>query len=725
MIKITDRYIKIDSVNNSLILTPTSDENGNANNGFLQLVYYGKRLRDFDNYAILGEGRADYWSFASNDEYSVVPTVFASSGDNSGREAFVRITKDGVFTNHFDFVGAELIDGFCSPFPTARSKGETVRLTFVDKVSGATVYQYYTVFADSDIIACHGEIVNTSNGEIFVNSLASLMLDFVGDRADVVTYDGRWGAERHRHETAVTAGKFSIESRNGISSSMHNPFFMAKVGNKMLGFNLVYSGNHRESVEVTEYSRVRIVTGFNDYALSYRLGKGESFVSPEAIFVCEESEAEITTQMHEFSLNHIVSPVFARKERPILINNWEGTYFTFTGEKILDIAKRASECGIEMMVLDDGWFGKRDNDRSGLGDWYDNTEKTGGLKKLADGVKALGMKFGLWVEPEMISVDSDLYRAHPEYAQAIPGVTPTERRWQLCLDMVNPEVCDYVAETLIKLFKEVGVDYVKWDHNRSMCDVYSSTLKDQSEYFYRYYVGQCSVLKRITEACPNVLFESCASGGSRYDLGMQYFMPQNWASDNTYAYDRLFIQEGTLAGYPQSSMGAHVNAHGYSLETRFNVAAVGAFGYEFDITKSTDEELAVIRKQVEFYKKHRMLLQYGSYYRIGESLTKSNVGGWMVVSPDKSEAIAVVVEKENIHLIKHKRYAFTGLDDDALYEVTAREQANVEETLHFTAYGDALNSGCLYLGNLYHTEKDKRQYPNSLSTRMLYFKKIN
>lgn len=725
MIKITERYIKIDSVGNSLILAKSIDETTSANNEFLQLLYYGKKLNDHDDYGIFGEGRADHYNGTSNDEYPIVPTVFTSSGDNSGREQYARISYDGIFTNHFVFAGAERVDGFDSPLPTARNKGETVKLSFVDKVSGATVNQYYTVFSDSDVIAVHSEVVNTADKEIFVLGLASLQLDFSADRAEVVTFDGRWGAERCRHETEVVAGKLSIESRNGVSSPMHNPFFMAKVGSKTMGFNLIYSGNHRETVEVTAYKRVRIVTGMNDYALSYRLDKGEKLVSPEAIFVCKDTEAEITAQMHGFALNHIVSPVFAYKERPVLINNWEGTYFTFTGEKILDIAKKAAACGIEMMVLDDGWFGKRDDDKTGLGDWFDNEKKTGGLKKLADGVKALGMKFGLWVEPEMISKNSDLYRAHPEYAQAIPGVEPTERRWQLCLDMANPKVCDYIAETLIRLFKEVGVDYVKWDNNRSMCDVYSSTLSNQSEYFYRYYVGQYSVLRRITEACPEVLFESCASGGSRYDLGMMYFMAQNWASDNTYAFDRLSIQEGTLAGYPQSSMGAHVNAHGYSLETRFNVAAIGAFGYEFDITKSTDEELEVIKNQVAFYKQHRKLLQYGNYLRIGESVTKSDIGGWMVISDDKSEAIAVLIEKERTHMLYHPRFTFTGLDENALYKVTARKQANVEKTLEFTAYGDALCSDGLYLGNFYHTEKDKKQYPNTFSSRMFYFKKLN
>jgi alpha-galactosidase len=582
------------------------------------------------------------------------------------------------------------------------------------------------VFDDSDVIATHSEFVNTSDSVIYVNKLSSLQLDFVGNKADVVSFDGTWGYERYRHKTTLTAGRFEIDAKLGISSANHNPFFMAKLGDKVIGFNLVWSGNHKEVVEISPYDRVRIITGMNDHLFNYKLEVGETLVAPEAIFVCEKAEDELTLQMHKFSLNHIVNPDFAYKPRPALINNWEGTYFNFTGEKILAMAERASKCGIELFVLDDGWFGKRDDDKSGLGDWYDNVKKTGGLKKLADGVKAYGMQFGLWVEPEMICKDSDLYRAHPEFAQEIPGVDPLERRWQLCVDMANPAVCDYLADTLIKLFKEVDVDYVKWDHNRAMSDVYSHALDNQGEYFYKYYVGQYSVLRRIVEACPNVLFESCASGGCRYDLGMQYFMPQNWGSDNTNARDRLYIQEGTLTAYPQSSMGAHVAAHSYCLETKFNVASIGAFGYEFDITKSTKKELATIKKQVEFYKKHRMLLQYGDYYKLGEGVTKSPLGGWITVASDKSEAIAVVFDKREHGSSGHPRFTFKGLDDNALYKVSMRRQSNVcdKMTFEFTAYGDILNNGAIDLENFFWWEDDKKDYPRAFGSRMFYIKKV-
>lgn len=723
MIKISDKYVKIDSVKNTLLLEKYD--------GRLYLLYCGKKLRDHDDYSCFAREERDK-RFASNDDYTNIPTVFSANGESANKEAFVIITKeDGSFISRFELKGVEIVDGFTSPLPTARNKGQTVRFEFIDLVSGATVYQYYTVFDDSDCIAVHAEVVNTTGETIYVKRLNSCQLDFVANKADVVTYDGTWYFERARHETELTAGRFEIDSKLGISSPTHNPFFMAKVNGNVLGFNLVWSGNHREAVEVSPYDRVRITTGLNDYGLNYKLLDGETFVSPEAVFVVESTEGDVSREMHKFSLNHIVSPNFAYKPRPILINNWEGTYFDFTGDKIYDIARRAKDCGIEMLVLDDGWFGARNNDRAGLGDWIDNIPKTGGLKNLADKIHALGMKFGLWVEPEMIQVDSDLYRAHPEYAMTINGVKPIERRHQLCVDMCNPDLRKYLTETLIKLFKEVGVDYVKWDHNRSMSDVYSASLDYQGNYFYDYYVNQYKMLSDITTELPNVLFESCASGGARYDLGMQYFMPQNWASDNTNAFARLSIQEGTLAGYPASSMGAHVsNGHtlpAVSWESRFNVSAVGAFGYEFDITKATKKELDVIKKQVAYFKKHRDVLQYGEYYPSGEGLNKSDVGGWTFVSQDKKEAIAVIIDKKRNNYSKSSRFTFNGLNPDYLYKVEMRPQSNLDKNavISFTAYGDALSSGCLDIGDdISWHEKDKHEYHSVFGSRMFYIKKI-
>lgn len=719
MIKITDKYLKIDTATTSMVLEITRN--------LPQLLYYGKKLRDADDYCcFLPSYRGK--PLGSNSDADNDISVISSNGQGNQKECFAIIKKDGVFTNRFTLTNCEITDGFNSPLPTARNKGQTVCLTYIEKVSGATLKQYYTVFDGSDVIAAHSEIINTSAAVVKVNRLMSLQLDFLADRAEISSFDGQWLFERTRHDTVLTAGRYENSSVVGISSSEHNPFIAVKVNGLCLGFNLIWSGNHKELVEVSPYGRVRILTGMNDYALEYPLEPSQRLVSPEAIVVCADSEEKMTTALHKFSLDHIISPAFAYKDRPVLINNWEGTYFNFTGDKIYEMAKKASECGIEMFVLDDGWFGARDNDLCGLGDWFDNVKKTGGLKNLANKIKSLGMKFGLWVEPEMICRDSDLFRMHPEYAQIIPGVEPLERRHQLCIDLCNDEVVDYLADTLIALFKDVGVDYVKWDHNRSMSDVFSSKLKDQGRYFYDYYKNQTELLRRITEACPNVLFESCASGGCRYDLGMQYFMPQNWGSDNTNAYSRLFIQEGTLTAYPQSTMGSHVAAihsvPSVHLESRFNVASVGAFGYELDITKMSEEELSTVCEQVKYYKQHRHLLQYGNYYRLGQSLLSADIGGWMVVSDDKNEAIATVVSKNEGGGMSPQFVSFKGLDKETLYEVTSRKQTNYDNEIKFKAYGDALMNGCLDFGVLPRNEKNSLDYSARFSSRMFFVKKV-
>ncbi len=718
MIKITEKLLKIDTLNTSLIVDIKRE--------VPQLLYYGKKLRDREDYSFFcGSIRGK--RMASQCDNNMAPCIMSSNGECNQKESFAQVVKDGIFTNRFKLKEVCTVDSFDSPLATARNKGEIVRLSYKDAVSGATLNQYYTTFDDSDVIAAHSEIVNTADGEIVVDRLMSVQLDFIADRAAVSSFDGQWAYERRRHDTELVSGRYENASTSGISSSEHNPFIIATVNGGKYAMNLIWSGNHKELVEVSPYGRVRILAGMNDYGLRYPLKSGEVLVSPEAIMVYCDNEDEITHQMHKFSLDHIISPNFAYKDRPVLINNWEGTEFDFTGDKIYDIAEQASRCGIEMMVLDDGWFGARNGDNCALGDWYDNVSKTGGLKKLADRVKALGMKFGLWVEPEMISINSDLYRAHPEYAQAIPGVTPVQRRNQLCIDLCNDEVVDYLADTLIELFKHIGVDYVKWDHNRSMSDIYSHKLADQGKYFYDYYKNQVKLLTRITEACPNILFESCASGGSRYDLGIQYFMPQNWASDNTTAYDRLFIQEGTLFAYPQSSMGAHVAENNLipmsSLESRFNVAAVGAFGYELDITTCPEEELAIITDQVAYYKEHRHLLQFGNYVRIN-SIFNSDIGGWMVVSDDKSEAMATVVSKTEGSGLTKQFISFKGLDPDALYKVTSRPQVNYDIDIEFEAYGDALMNGNFDLNVLHRCEKDSKRFSARFASRMLYIKKI-
>lgn len=720
MIKIWNNYVKIDSLNSSLIIMKKGR--------FAENIYYGKKLNDSEDYSFLDtHGNQGY--FNNMDDMVNIPVMLSSTGDLSNKESFVEFFgKNDIFINRFEYLGAEIVSDVSSPFVLPRKMGETVKLSFKDIISGVMVYQYFTCYNDSNMISAHSEIINLSDEKIKLKRLFSVELSFFGKEAEITTFDGSWLRERTEHNVILKSGVFTNDSKLGSSSCMHNPFIMVKADDGIIATNILYSGNHKEVVEVSPFGQIKILAGINDYGSSFIINSGKKIVMPEVIFAKEYSRENVTNTFHNFILNHIVNPKFAYADRPVLINNWEGTFFDFDGDKIYSIASKAKQAGIEMMVLDDGWFGRRNDDTSSLGDWKDNTVKTGGLKNLSRRIKSLGMKFGLWVEPEMISPDSDIYRKHPEYAMQIPGVEPIERRSQLMIDLVNPDVLNYVANSIISVLKEAEVDYVKWDHNRSMSDVYSSSLDNMGEYYYRYYMAQVSLLKRVTEALPDVLFESCSSGGCRYDLGMMYFMPQNWASDNTNAYDRLFIQQGTLVCYPQSSMGAHVakphSSPFVDLESRFNVASIGAFGYEFDITKATDEDMDIIKNQVEFYKRYRHTLQYGRYYCLGD-LVNDDYGGWIVVGENKDIAVATIIDKRTTKPFDYLRYGFKGLDDNSLYKVSMRSQSGAKPFDSFTAYGDVLTSGKIDFGHIHFDKTDDGMYRDILDSRMIVFEKIN
>lgn len=423
-------------------------------------------------------------------------------------------------------------------------------------------------------------------------------------------------------------------------------------------------------------------------------------------------------------------PEFANKPRPILLNNWEATYFNFDLEKLTELLQKAKAAGIELFVLDDGWFGCRNDDSSSLGDWLiENPKVRGGIAGFSTLVKAAGLKFGIWMEPEMVSENSELFRAHPEYAMANHR-PPVARRNQLMLDLTNSEVCDYVVRAVSGVIERYGVDYIKWDYNRNMTDMYGRGIENQGEYFHRYICGLYGILSKIRSTYPGVLFESCASGGNRYDLGMLYFMPQIWASDNTDAFDRLFIQEGTLYGYPQNSMGAHVSAcpnhqtgNSTSIENRFNVAALGLLGYELDLSKLSEKEFSAVKEQVDYYKARRTLVQRGNYYRL-DSAFKGNYAGAIIVSEDKSEALAFVAVQRKITGVLGYRFFLKGLDGNKKYRVEVRKQCDVEKSIIFTACGNALMSGSVFFGDLFD-ENSRSENSASLASRLVYLKEID
>ncbi|MBP5466351.1 MAG: alpha-galactosidase, partial [Clostridia bacterium] len=504
----------------------------------------GKKIKDGD-YSIFPQ-RDRNWGWESEGFTSIA----SFSGDNTRTErSFMFKDESGLFIYRGYYVGSEIIGGhyFTDDMPYTRNKEKTLKITYKCENNEIYVNQYISVFSDSDVFSFSNEIVNLSDKTLFVDRIMSMQLDFIANKASVMTFDGSWARERKKHVSEVNAGTFLIDAKEGYSSSKHNPFFIADINNNgYLAVNLLWSGNHKEVIDINENNRLRVLAGINDYNFSYKLEKGKTLRSPEAIAVMEKNLDDITSEMHSFVLNHVIPERFNGMERPTLVNNWEGTYFDFTPEKLLAIADKASEVGLDMFVLDDGWFGKRINDKAGLGDWYDNVEKTCDLRKFKEELKKRNLKFGLWIEPEMINPDSDLYRAHPEYVMQIPGVQPLFKRSQLVLDYANREVCDYIVNAIGKILDEVHPDYIKWDNNRFMTDVYSSVLSYQGGYYYDYTLGYYYVAKRLTERYPEILFEGCASGGNRFDLGVAFYMPQSWCSDNADAKSRTFIQEGTL-----------------------------------------------------------------------------------------------------------------------------------------------------------------------------------
>jgi alpha-galactosidase len=488
------------------------------------------------------------------------------------------------------------------------------------------------------------------------------------------------------------------DSKSGVSSADHNPcIFLTKENGETIGMNLIYSSNHRELVETSPYGKVRVLTGINPATFSWVLAPQDRFQTPEAILTYSPDALNGASQnFHHFINNHIIRGPWKFRERPVLINNWEATYFKFTEDKLINLAKESANLGIELFVLDDGWFGLRNDDTTSLGDWTVNPKKLpSGLENLSLEVHRLGMMFGLWVEPEMVSIESQLYKKHPDWMIAIPGRRPSVGRNQYILDLTRPDVRDYLFKQLSDVWHFANVNYIKWDMNRVFSDMYSTNreMKDHGEFFHRYILGLYELLEKLTAAFPNVLFESCASGGNRFDLGMLCYMPQTWTSDNTDALSRLYIQEGTSCGYPLSTMGSHVSdspnhqtLRRTDLESRFNIAAFGVLGYELDVTKLKGQQKDAIKAQIAFYKAHRALLQYGTFTRVKLANSTSNQVVWAVASQDKSELLVLFAQKLNPSNPGSDKLRIEAVDLNAVYEVFPRQQR-----IDLKMFGNLLN----------------------------------
>ena len=635
MITEKDGVFKLDTENTSYVLRITD-------RGHPEHIYYGRRLPDADADALALKNTIMLGTTVAYDKddpaYSLDTLLLEYSGVGKGdfRHCPIEIIMpDGSFVTDFVFEKSEIIAGGAKndgALPTPSGAESTLLITLVDKkYSDISLLLEYSVFPECDVIARRTTLVNRTGEPIFIRKLMSFMLDLPTSDYELITLDGGWIKEAHITSRPLTVGIYVNDSTTGDSSNKHNPAFLLKSREateehgEVIGFNLMYSGNHYSATEVGTHGTTRVMSGINPHCFLWKLGSGESFDTPVAVMSYSLGGTNgMSHGMHDFVNSHVIPERWRYSERPVVINNWEATFFNFNRRKLLALARRAKRLGVEMFVLDDGWFGGRSDDTRGLGDWTENRKKLGGsLASLSSKIHKMGMRFGLWFEPECVNEDSDLYRAHPDWAITVPGRSPSYGRNQLVLDLTRADVRDYIVNSVDRVLCEANIDYVKWGYNRHISDAFSRELKNQGEFYHRYTLGLYDVLRRIfLEKHPDILFESCSSGGNRFDLGMLSYSPQIWTSDDSDAGERMNIQRGVYLFYPQSTVSAHVSMtpnqqtlRSVPLSTRFNVAAFGALGYELDFGELTPDELKQISEQIAFYKEHRRTLQYGRLYR--------------------------------------------------------------------------------------------------------------
>ncbi|MDO5519637.1 MAG: alpha-galactosidase [bacterium] len=600
--------------------------------------------------------------------------------------------------------GKPKINGLPSTYAKEEDKVSTLIITLEDQYADYEADLIYSVFPSYNVITRRIRYRNTGKGNqpIKLHRALSFSLDFDQDNYELLQLSGAWSREKTVYKRPLVPGIQEIDSKRGISSAVQNPF-LALLGEtasedmgEVYGFNLVYSGNFAGTVEVDPNHRTRVAMGINPFQFGWELVPGQEFETPEAVLVySDQGLGEMSRTYHKFYRERLCRGSYQFKERPILINNWEATYFQFTEEKLLEIAKAGKELGMELFVLDDGWFGHRDLDDSSLGDWMvDYRKLPNGLSALADKIDTLGMGFGLWFEPEMISIDSKLYESHPDWCIHVPERAPQStmhQRNQLILDLSRQDVCEYVIRAVSSILASSKISYVKWDMNRSMTDCGSISLnkRNQREFSHRYMLGLYYILETITSNFPNVLFESCCSGGGRFDPGMLYYMPQTWTSDDTDAVERIKIQYGTSLVYPPVTMSCHVSAcpnHQVgrltSLKTRGDVAMCGNFGYELDATKFTEEEKQQVKAQVVFYKEIRPVIQFGELYRLKSPYDgDGNEAAYCYVNEEKSEAVVFWYQILARPCSRLQRLKLKGLVPQQKYQILGTG---------VTAYGDEL-----------------------------------
>lgn len=625
-----------------------------------------------------------------------LPQEFPTAGGTDFRSPALRVRHadgavqaDLAYTGHRVAAGKPPLSGLPCAYVETSSEADSLEVDLTDAPSGLSATLVYTAYRDRDVLVRSVRLRNGGTSAVELLSVQSLSLDLGDKQYDLLTLPGAWGRERSVDRRPLHSGLQGAESRRGASSHQQHPFMaLVRPGadetqGEVYGLLLVYSGNFAARAEVDQFDSTRVQLGINPEGFAWRLEPGETFQAPEVLMVrSSEGLGGMSRTFHQLLGRRLARGPWRDRERPVLINNWEATYFGFDSDRLLALGDEAAKAGIELFVLDDGWFGHRDDDRSSLGDWVvDRRKLPAGLDDLGSRLLDRGMTFGLWFEPEMVSVDSDLYRSHPDWCLHTPGRTRSEGRNQLVLDLSRPDVQDFIVASVSKVLKEAPISYVKWDMNRHQTEAGSALLPPdrQGETQHRYILGLYSVMERITSAFPAILFESCSGGGGRFDPGILFYMPQGWTSDNTDAVSRLAIQYGTSLVYPPSSMGAHVSAvpnhqvnRSTPLATRYHVARTGAFGYELDLTKLPSEEKEALKRQVAEFKADRGLLQFGAFYRLLNP-AEGNETAWMSVSEDRRDAVVTYVRVLGTANAPQSVLRLAGLDPAARYRIDGQK----------------------------------------------------
>ncbi|KGH70497.1 alpha-galactosidase [Oenococcus oeni S25] len=705
-----DENTKVFHLSNNQISYLMSVEEGNL----LAHLYFGKRVGHYSGERL--NPRFDR-SFSGNlpgsldRTYSKDTLLQEWSGNNTGdyrAPAVIIRDENGARQTDFRFQSYKIIDGkpelknLPHAYVKDDSEAQTLIVNLLDENLACEVELSYSIYNDRPIIARSAKLINKGRHILHIEKIASMQIDFPKSDFQVISLPGAHARERQIERQTLHHGLTQFESRRGTSSHHMNPFIAlihpstTEFNDEAIGIQLVYSGNHQETLERDYIDQTRVLAGINQYDFDWKLRAGDSFQTPEALIVYSSSGLNGMSQTyHRLLRERVARGKYQFAQRPIVINNWEATFFDFDTEKIQKILDNAAPLGIEMFVLDDGWFGHRDDDNSSLGDWFEHATKLrGGLKALSQQVHDRKMKFGLWFEPEMISEDSELYKKHPDYALQVPGRGMTPSRGQYVLDFSRKEVVDNIFNQMTKILDNVDIDYVKWDMNRHLTEVYSTELPAdrQGEVSHRYVLGVYDLAQRITSRYPDILFEGCSGGGGRFDAGMLYYFPQSWTSDNTDAVARLKIQYGSSLSYPVSSMTAHVSVspnqqtgRQTSFEMRGDVAMAAVFGYELNLADLSDKEKEIVKSQIKFYKKHRQLIQYGDFIRL-KSPFDGNQTAWEFVSPDKKELLLY-----RYKLISQAQPEFTltklaALDPDKIYLADDKKRYAGDELMNIGLY---------------------------------------